>query len=369
MNRELLRRKFQEILAAYRTEPNLSGHEIVSARYPEFIVRSGQSGNEYTVNLERFSCSCQGFRNWNRCKHILFVIKQALDGHIEVPEEALFDISSYIRNYRHRTLNSPIQGELFGIEVEFKFSQRTTRIGNVFFQEFINLGGLVEEDASVHLEFKSPPLNGIGLLKFCLNPMWKNLQSLQDKSYKKQGIHVHVNWDDVFDVDRRPTSQSLRFILKCGEKIEQFCNFETVFGRQPNEYCRLCSRSSTSDRYCWLNLTNLTRSCGKTLEIRGFFSNPQRLLKNVFIAKNISDAIKRLFKTWRRNGRPDIDEYLSTISWKEVLGKKLHTNLMLSLGLQNWPRDKKERLKIILNAFKISTADYKEVVEYYRSLQ
>lgn len=277
---EELRRRFEEMLRAYRQEPELEGHRILELEYPVVRVLSN-NGNEYKVNLEYLTCTCEGYRRWHRCKHLLFVIREVLNGNISIPEEfqeeRLRDISRYIGSYNggatgtSRSISVAVIGtETFGCEVEVKFQSFTTRLGDELFDKFLELGGVVERDASVDLEFKSPILVETGVLIFSLNPFWKRIEELQDKNYYQQGIHVHIGWDDVFAVGKRPNSSSLTFLNSLAAKLEKAFSFEKVFWRKPNRYCQTISNQPDPlERYRWINFRPLRRSVGKTLEIRG----------------------------------------------------------------------------------------------------
>ena len=377
MNRELLRRKFDEMMAEYRTTPNLDGHTIVSINWPIITVRSGDSGNEYTVNARELSCNCQGYRNWRRCKHLLFVIKEILEGNIEIPEseeqQILYDISDYIRSYRggatgnSRTISIPIEGiRTFGVEVEIKFQNYTTMLGAPDLELLFNSGTVVERDGSVDLEFKSPILAKSGIAKFALNPFWQRIESLQDKNYQKQGIHIHIGWDFLFDAGKRPNRKTINFLNKAGEKLEKMFNFKKVFGRRPNNYCQLISENPDPySRYRWLNLTTLRRPVGKTLEIRGFFSKPTRLLRYIFTANYLSLYLERALIKWRALGRPDDFDFRP----ENVLDGKELEYFLLAIEKKEWPADKKSRLKILLDGLNIEIEVFKEIRKVYRELK
>ena len=372
MNREVLRRKFEEMLQAYRNTPNLTGHRIVEENYPEYKVQSSDSGNIYTVNIQNFSCTCRGYRNWGRCKHILFIIKQILERNISIPEgqiqQTYYDISRYIQSYHggatgdSRVGTIPIVGvRTYGIEIEVKFQNYTTYLGDINFDLLIYSGAVVERDGSVDLEFKSPILSGKGLLQFALNPFWKRIESLQDPDYKKQGIHIHIGWDSLFDVGKRPNSSTLEFLNRAGEYLENLFDFEKVFGRRPNSYCkRIADEPDPYNRYRWLNLRPLRRPVGKTLEIRGFFSKPTRLLRYLFTAKFISLYLERALIRWRVEGRPDEFDF----SPERILGEKELEYFKLAL-IKEWPAKKVKRLAIVLDGLGVSIKDYKAVKQFY----
>jgi hypothetical protein len=378
MDREQLRRLFNEMLSRYRETPNFREHEIISENYPCYTIRSGDSGNTYEVNLQDFSCTCPGFRNWGRCKHILFVIQNLLEGRLEVPQEAeiqtLRDISRYIQGYHggacgnSRTLNIPIRGyPTYGFEIEIKFRDYTTRLGDAFFDAFLSQGGVVERDASVDLEFKSPVLTGTGLLEFALNPFWKRVEELQDKNYKKQGVHVHIGWDSLFAVGKRPKSLTLKFLNRMGAKLESTFNFKRVFGRKPNNYCQLIANDSNYfSRYRWLNLRPLCREAGKTLEIRGFFSRPTNLLEIAFKARYISLALEKALRKWRADGCPNPDSY--DLRFKNILSATEFKLLCCALELVRLPNEPDKRLKLFLRGLGLNEKEYKYWKTNYQRL-
>jgi len=353
---ELLRRKFDEMMAEYRSVPQIEGHEIVSTNWPEITVRSGQSGQEYVVNIQRLTCTCRGFRNWGRCKHVLFIIKQILDGNLELPEgvelEAWENISRYLRGYSHRQVEVPLMGELYGIEIELTFKREVgLNVVNDELKELFNKGFLAERDGSLPdergVELKSPILNKQFAYKFVSHKYWQTVYPLWDRNYPKQGNHIHISADIFFDTNKIANSKTMEFLWSVAKYLESKFNFYKVFGRRPNQYCRLAKDGQPTNRYMWINITNLRKRVGKTIEVRGFKTNPLKLPENLFKAKFIANLFWRALLAWRAAGRPEPEEWLRNNKLFSLLTREERFFTALALEFKPFPEQEQKKQKII----------------------
>jgi len=344
---EALRERFNAMLREYRTEPELEGHTILSTEIQDsqlvVEVRSNR-GNEYTVRIgNNLTCTCEGFRHFGRCKHLLFVIQQILNGHLQIPENlevpAFTSIRSFINHYSHRSTNIPIFNECYGLEIEVKLKEeyQNLEIGDSNLRELISMGLLIERDASVDIEFKTPILGPSRAWDWVTNPYWERLTQFQNRRFQTQGIHVHINMDIFFDTDKRANSQTCRFLHAVAKKIESSVDHKKVFIRPPNQYCRPAHRTEWSDRYCWINLTNLRKQTGKTIEIRGFWSRPERLPEILFKAKYIANLFIRSLLTWREDNKPSPDDWFSRRRILQLLTRKELYFTLLALHIKEFP--------------------------------
>ena len=344
---EALRERFNAMLREYRTEPELEGHTILSTEIQDsqlvVEVRSNR-GNEYTVRIgNNLTCTCEGFRHFGRCKHLLFVIQQILNGHLQIAENlevpAFTSIRSFINHYSHRSTNIPIFNECYGLEIEVKLKEeyQNLEIGDSNLRELISMGLLIERDASVDIEFKTPILGPSRAWDWVTNPYWERLTQFQNRRFQTQGIHVHINMDIFFDTDKRANSQTCRFLHAVAKKIESSVDLKKVFMRPPNQYCRPAHRTEWSDRYCWINLTNLRKQTGKTIEIRGFWSRPERLPEILFKAKYIANLFIRSLLTWREDNKPSPDDWFSRRRILQLLTRKELYFTLLALHIKEFP--------------------------------
>ena len=350
---EGLRETFNEIMNQYRNAPELEGHRILETIPIEDGMKIkvlSNNGHQYVVTIagNNISCNCQGYIHYRRCKHILFVIQQLLDGNIQLPNEMpnepqdmLISIKDYIRGYSHRTVDIPIQGEGYGLEVEFKLKdnyRESLKIGNRDLKRLLSQGLILERDSSVDVEMKSPILGVPRVWYWINNPYWKLSKDFQDRSFHEQGIHVHVNMDPFFDTDKQASISTCEFLHSLAEKVENNFDFRKVFLRRPNQYCGLTSNANWNNRYCWANITNLRRYVGKTLEIRGFLSRPERLPEILFKAKCIGNLFVRTFLAWRKDGRPSPDEWFNSRKILRLLPEKELKNTLYALHLREMPQ-------------------------------
>jgi hypothetical protein len=344
---EALRERFNAMLREYRTEPELEGHTILSTEIQDsqLIVRvRSNRGNEYTATISNnLSCTCEGFRRFRRCKHLLFVIQQILNGHLQIPENlevpAFTSIRSFINHYSHRSTNIPIFNECYGLEIEVKLKEeyRNLEIGDSNLRELISMGLLIERDASVDIEFKTPILGPSRAWDWVTNPYWENLTQFQNRSFQTQGIHVHINMDIFFDTDKIANSQTCKFLHAVAEVIENAIDFKKVFLRPPNQYCRPAHRTEWSDRYCWINLTNLRKQTGKTIEIRGFWSRPEKLPEILFKAKYIANLFIRSLLIWREDNKPSPADWFSRRKILQLLTRKELYFTLVALHIKKFP--------------------------------
>jgi len=359
---ESLRERFNAMLREYRTEPELEGHTILNTEIQDsqlvVNVRSNR-GNEYTVTIgNSLSCTCEGFRYRGRCKHLIFVIKQILEGHLQIPENievpAFTSIRSFINHYSHRTTNIPIFNECYGLEIEVKLKREYQNlvIGDCYLRELISMGLLIERDASVDVEFKTPILGPSRAWNWVTNPYWKRLPQFQDRRFQTQGIHIHVNMDIFFDVDKRASYETCKFLHAVAEVIENAIEFKKVFLRPPNQYCRPANRTEWYNRYCWINLTNLRKKTGKTIEIRGFWSRPEKLPEFLFKAKYIANLFIRSLIAWREDNKPSPDQWLSRKKILKLLSRKELYYTLIALHIKEFPNRTEEYITLLEKGIK-----------------
>jgi hypothetical protein len=354
---EELQEIFDEMMAEYRTQPELEGHQILSTqeRDGELIVQvRSNRGNDYEVRIgNQIKCTCQGYRNWGRCKHILFVIKQIINGNLVLPEaiqgeQVIENIERYLRSYSHRTVTIPLLGELYGIEIEIAFkSEVGLNVVTPHLRQLFRCGLVAETDSSLPydrgVELKSAILGSQPALKLVSSEYWIQAAEWQDVQYERQGNHIHVAADSFFDTTKRAATSTLKLLFEVAKKMESKIDFRKVFGRRPNQYCKLCRDSYWDDRYNWVNFTNLRRYEGKTIEIRGFKTNPLRLPENLFRAKYIANLFFRSLLAWREAGKPDPEEWVRETNLFSLLTDKAERYFtVLALGFREFPERKKK---------------------------
>ncbi|GAB6075159.1 SWIM zinc finger family protein [Desulfurobacterium crinifex] len=359
---ETLRERFNTMLREYRTEPELEGHTILSTgiQDSQLVVRvRSNRGNEYTVTIgNNLSCTCEGFRRFRRCKHLLFVIQQILNGYIQIPENlevpTFTSIRSFINHYSHRTTSIPIFNECYGLEIEVKLKSeyQNLEIGDSNLRELISMGLLIERDASVDVEFKTPILGPSRAWNWVTNPYWERLTQFQDRRFQTQGIHVHVNMDTFFDVDKRASSETCKFLHAVAEVIENAIEFKKVFLRPPNQYCRPAHRTEWSDRYCWINLTNLRKNTGKTIEIRGFWSRPEKLPEILFKAKYIANLFIKALLAWREDNKPSPSDWFTRRKILQLLSRKELYFTLMALHIKEFPIRAEECMSVLEKGIK-----------------
>ena len=359
---EVLRERFDTMLREYRTEPELEGHTILSVeiQHSQLVVRvRSNRGNEYTVTVgSDLSCTCEGFRHFRRCKHLLFVIQQILNSHLQLPENieipTFISIRNFINHYSHRSTNIPIFNECYGLEIEVKLKEeyQNLEIGDNNLQELLSMGLLIERDASVDIEFKTPILGPSQAWNWTRNPYWERLAQFQNRRFQTQGIHVHINMDTFFDTNKRANSQTCSFLHAVAEVIENAIDFKEVFLRSPNQYCRPAHRTEWSDRYCWINLTNLRKQTGKTIEIRGFWSRPERLPEILFKAKYIANLFIRALLAWREDNRPSPADWFSRRKILQLLPRKELYFTLVALHIREFPTRTEEYMTLLEKGIK-----------------
>jgi hypothetical protein len=354
---EELRRKFEQMMREYSREPELTGHSILNHRIVDNRIEVevlSNNNNRYLVKIgAQISCTCRGFRHWGRCKHVLFVINKILSGQLEIPEsfhQALESIRDYLCPYSHRTSSLSLLGEAYGLEIEVVFRPEIgLNIVNNELKQLFELGLIAEEDGSLPysrgVELKtgilSPPLT----LKITNHPYWKRVAECEwwDSSWEKQGNHVHIAADCFFAIGKRAATSTMKFLHEVAKKIEDKITFEKVFGRRPNEYCRLARNCQPDERYMWINFRPLRRGEGKTIEIRGFKTNPLKLTENLFRAKYIANLFFRSLLAWRE-GRPDPERWVRNTKLLSLLPREERFPTLVALGFKDFPANKDEFL-------------------------
>lgn len=342
-----LRERFDAMLREYRTEPELEGHTILSTEVQDsqliVNVRSNR-GNEYTVTIGNdIHCTCEGFRRFRRCKHLLFTIQQILNGHLQIPENlevpTFTSIRSFINHYSHRSTDIPIFNECYGLEIEVKLKSeyQNLEIGDSNLRELISMGLLIERDASVDIEFKTPILGPSKAWDWVTNSYWERLSRFQNRMFRTQGVHVHINMDPFFDTDKKASSETCKFLHAVAKRIESHIDFKKVFLRFPNQYCRPACETDWSSRYCWINLTNLRKRTGKTIEIRGFWSRPEKLPEILFKAKYIANLFIKSLLVWREDNKPSPNEWFSRRRILQLLSRKELYFTLVALHIKEFP--------------------------------
>jgi hypothetical protein len=355
-----LREKFEEMMAEYRNTPELTGHQVLSQSQEGNVLVVhilSNRGNEYTVKIgSELSCSCPGFRNWGRCKHILFIIREILEGRLKLPssiEVTYESISQYLRRYSHREVNIPLIGEFYGVEIELVLKREVgLSIVNDELRDLFAKGLIAESDGSLPssrgVELKSPILSREQALKIVSHNYWRTIEELWDRRFDQQGNHIHISADSFFDTERVAETNTLKFLLRVARRVEEFINFEKVFGRSPNEYCTLARNNSYNSRYLWINFCNLcNRRIGKTLELRGFKTNPRKLAENLFKAKYIANLFFRSLLAWREAGRPDPEEWVRNTRLFSLLSSREKKYTALALGFRDFPEQEQKKMEII----------------------
>jgi hypothetical protein len=263
------------------------------------------------------------------------VLQQLLNRRLGT-ENSLINIANLVKQYSHQVINIPIFSECFGIEVEVKLKEeyQNLEIGDENLQQMISAGLVIERDSSVDIEFKTPILSPSRAWEWVTNPYWKRLSKFQNKRFCKQGIHIHINMDPFFDTDKVASNQTIEFLQKVAMVIEDNINFSRVFARLPNRYCRSAYKGLC--RYCWVNF-NLRRKIGKTLEIRGFKSIPERLPEFLFKAKYIANIFIRALLKWREDGRPPIEEWFENRLLLKLLTRKELFFTLFALHIKEFP--------------------------------
>jgi hypothetical protein len=236
--------------------------------------------------------------------------------------------------------------------VKLKSEYQNLEIGDSNLRGLISLGLLIERDASVDVEFKTPILGPSRAWNWVTNPYWERLTQFQDRRFQTQGIHVHVNMDTFFDVDKRASSETCKFLHAVAEVIENAIEFKEVFLRPPNQYCRSAHRTEWSDRYCWINLTNLRKNTGKTIEIRGFWSRPEKLPEILFKAKYIANLFIKALLKWREDGKPSPNEWFGRRKILQLLSRKELYFTLLTLNIKEFPNDRAEYMSILEKGIK-----------------
>jgi hypothetical protein len=155
---------------------------------------------------------------------------------------------------------------------------------------------------------------------------------------QSSGLHVHVSMDDVFSVNKKPASKTYIFLTKLVQVFESKL-FTTAESRQKHfkrdfnnsyAYSVLNSDDISDSRYYWVNLTNLNRYVGKTVEFRlgsaGLASELPVYIEKVYL---LSTLIKLALRHWRNSGRISFEEWTSSFGERGILKTLLSKEMLV----------------------------------------